>query len=220
MLRCCSDWSLFYLAYSSKLDFVWSLFFSNTQTDSHEWQELVDLDITLGHLKVSGSVPKEEFTRMPHVIGSNERTLLVLTNGSKSGTRLGAVNGLDAVIRVYSGYKPQQIGGPTETLDFLARSPHVVPLACPRYATKELMEGINDLTSARGFESEVNGPGQKGFSQKGDSGAMVVDRSGRLVGLLTGGSGVGETEDDTTWVTPWYLLEPLIREALGDFEVL
>jgi hypothetical protein len=39
------------------------------------------------------------------------------------------------------------------------------------------------------------------FSQKGDSGSVVVDGKGRIVGILTGGAGAPEGFD-TTYVTP------------------
>jgi hypothetical protein len=40
-----------------------------------------------------------------------------------------------------------------------------------------------------------------GFSAKGDSGSVVVDGLGRIVGMITGGSGATETSD-VTFVTP------------------
>jgi len=46
------------------------------------------------------------------------------------------------------------------------------------------------------------------FSAKGDSGALIVDGLGRMVGLLTGGTSKPLTETlDVSYVTPlWWLL--------------
>jgi len=43
----------------------------------------------------------------------------------------------------------------------------------------------------------------KAFSAPGDSGSIVVDGKGRIVGVLTAGSGPTETTD-VTYVTPFY----------------
>jgi hypothetical protein len=51
------------------------------------------------------------------------------------------------------------------------------------------------------------------FSDKGDSGSIVLDRGGRAVAMITG---VGRTTDETdiTFATAYYELEPRIKEAL------
>jgi hypothetical protein len=62
-----------------------------------------------------------------------------------------------------------------------------------------------------------------GFSAKGDSGSVVVDGLGRIVGMITGGSGATETSD-VTFVTPidfimeiihWHNHEPLPMPISG-----
>ena len=51
------------------------------------------------------------------------------------------------------------------------------------------------------------------FSAPGDSGAIVLERGGGIVGMLTGGGGVtGET--DTTYVTPYWWLDEQIKKVL------
>lgn len=49
------------------------------------------------------------------------------------------------------------------------------------------------------------------FSACGDSGSIVVDGKGHLVGLLTGGSGTTESTD-VTYVTPYFWLEERIKQ--------
>ena len=51
------------------------------------------------------------------------------------------------------------------------------------------------------------------FAAGGDSGAIVVDRSGRIGGIVTAGQVDGEVDGaDITYVTPmWWLLERMIR---------
>jgi hypothetical protein len=55
--------------------------------------------------------------------------------------------------------------------------------------------------------------GRGAFSAKGDSGATILDRKGRIVAILTGGGGMTE-ETDVTFGTAWYQLEPHIKKAL------
>ncbi|KAF8332800.1 uncharacterized protein EI90DRAFT_3145403 [Cantharellus anzutake] len=53
------------------------------------------------------------------------------------------------------------------------------------------------------------------FSAPGDSGSIVVDGLGRIIGLLTGGSGTtGST--DVTYVTPYSWVEEQIKKAFPD----
>jgi len=50
------------------------------------------------------------------------------------------------------------------------------------------------------------------FSARGDSGAIVLERSGGIVGMLTSGSGATD-ETDTTYLTPYWWLEEQIKEV-------
>jgi hypothetical protein len=49
------------------------------------------------------------------------------------------------------------------------------------------------------------------FSAPGDSGSIIVDRLGRIGGLLTGGTGRTETSD-VTYATPMWWLWPRIKQ--------
>jgi hypothetical protein len=50
------------------------------------------------------------------------------------------------------------------------------------------------------------------FSAPGDSGAVIADANGRIVGMLTGGA--GKTDGiDVTYATPYYFLDERIKKA-------
>ncbi|PWW72996.1 hypothetical protein C7212DRAFT_354227 [Tuber magnatum] len=64
------------------------------------------------------------------------------------------------------------------------------------------------------FETTILSYGGRGaFSDQGDSGALILDRGGRIVAMLTGGGGSTD-ESDVTFGTAWYELESHIRKAL------
>jgi hypothetical protein len=48
------------------------------------------------------------------------------------------------------------------------------------------------------------------FSDVGDSGSIVLDREGRIVGILTGGTGPTE-QTDVTYLTPYWWIEEQIK---------
>lgn len=55
------------------------------------------------------------------------------------------------------------------------------------------------------------------FSAAGDSGSIVLDRDGRIVGLLTSGAGAyGEPESDISYITPYWWLEQQIKAKYPD----
>lgn len=54
------------------------------------------------------------------------------------------------------------------------------------------------------------------FSAPGDSGAIVLERGGGIVGMLTGGGGATE-EIDITYLTPYWWLEEQIKKVLPGF---
>ncbi len=62
------------------------------------------------------------------------------------------------------------------------------------------------------------GYGSDGFSEPGDSGAIIADIHGRIGGMLTGGSGSGDKEvSDITYATPfWWLLERIKANGFPD----
>jgi len=41
------------------------------------------------------------------------------------------------------------------------------------------------------------------FSERGDSGSIVLDRTGRIIGVLTGGGGLTDSTD-TSYLTPYF----------------
>lgn len=52
------------------------------------------------------------------------------------------------------------------------------------------------------------------FSQGGDSGSIVVDGEGQIVGMITGGTnGIQTSSADVTYVTPYHWLQDRIAEA-------
>jgi hypothetical protein len=53
------------------------------------------------------------------------------------------------------------------------------------------------------------------FSAPGDSGSIVVDGQGFVVGMLTGGAGATESTD-VTYLTPYFWLEERIKQAFPD----
>ena len=64
------------------------------------------------------------------------------------------------------------------------------------------------------FEMTIVPYGRHGaFSERGDSGSIILDRKGRIVALLTGGGGLTD-ETDITFATSWYKLELHIKETL------
>jgi hypothetical protein len=50
------------------------------------------------------------------------------------------------------------------------------------------------------------------FSATGDSGSIVVDGQGRIVGMITAGSGATDSTD-VTYLTPYFWLEERIKKA-------
>lgn len=53
----------------------------------------------------------------------------------------------------------------------------------------------------------TNGP----FSAPGDSGSIVLDRNGRILGMLTGGAGT-TNRTDVTYLTPYWFIEKEIKK--------
>ncbi|KAL6308599.1 hypothetical protein BKA93DRAFT_725412, partial [Sparassis latifolia] len=48
------------------------------------------------------------------------------------------------------------------------------------------------------------------FSDAGDSGSVILDRGGRIVGIVTGSSGLAD-ETDTTYLTPYWWVEEQVK---------
>ena len=100
-----------------------------------------------------------------------EPCLLVLKNGSATGTTIGRANGVFSIVRDY--YSNDMSVHQTS-----------MEWAIINYSGKP------DV-----------------FSEPGDSGSIVADIRGRIGGMITGSSGVGECSE-ITYATPfWWLLE-------------
>jgi hypothetical protein len=54
------------------------------------------------------------------------------------------------------------------------------------------------------------------FSAPGDSGSIIADGKGRIVGLIIGGAGKSDTGSDVTYATPYYWLDERIKEVFPD----
>ncbi|KAF5386904.1 hypothetical protein D9615_001597 [Tricholomella constricta] len=53
------------------------------------------------------------------------------------------------------------------------------------------------------------------FSALGDSGAIVVDAKGRIVGMIVAGAG-GLEENDVTYLTPYWWIEEQMKKVFPD----
>lgn len=54
------------------------------------------------------------------------------------------------------------------------------------------------------------------FSSQGDSGAIVLDRDGGIVGMLTGGAGSQSKHLDISYIIPYWWLEGEIKKKYHD----
>jgi hypothetical protein len=70
-----------------------------------------------------------------------------------------------------------------------------------------------DFTSRELTIIPYGGSQHGAFSASGDSGSIIAERNGRIVGLLTGGGGVTDATD-VTFATMYCELEKRIKEAL------
>jgi hypothetical protein len=66
------------------------------------------------------------------------------------------------------------------------------------------------------IEHTFLGFGRHAFSEGGDSGASIVDREGRLVAMITSGSG-GKHSMELTFATPYYKIFDRIEEVLPGY---
>ena len=82
---------------------------------------------------------------------------------------------------------------------------------------KSVLRHVVDPTASGGIKSVwskevpvLGTPEQMPFSKEGDSGAVVLDANGRMLGMLTSGAGSPGGLKDVTYLTPmWWLLERL-----------
>jgi len=64
-----------------------------------------------------------------------------------------------------------------------------------------------------------NKPGTGAFSDVGDSGSVIVERGGRVVGLLTGGGGITNAMD-VTFASPYCEVEKRMKEIFPGTRLL
>lgn len=58
------------------------------------------------------------------------------------------------------------------------------------------------------------------FSAPGDSGSVIADANGRIVGILTGGAGqAGSTDLDVTYAAPYYWVHERVKEAFPNADL-
>jgi hypothetical protein len=133
-----------------------------------------------GLLPIFGSVAESELRQPTQCNGRGAPAMPVLKNGSTTGTTVGWLNRLQALVRHYDEYG----------LEFTSFEITIVPY----------------------------GGGRGAFSAAGDSGAIIVDRYGRIIAVLTGGGGL-TNETDVTFGTPWYKLEPHMKKTLNGIHI-
>ena len=130
-------------------------------------------------------VIEEDELRRPKELDENgERCLLVIKNGNGTGVTIGRATGPMSFVREYFE------DGTHETSMMLAI--YGYGYGDKSYGNTERKERV--------------------FSGPSDSGSIIVNRKGRVVGLLTGGAGTtGSTNPDVTYVTPFYWLLQRIK---------
>ncbi|KAF8877737.1 hypothetical protein CPB84DRAFT_1794698 [Gymnopilus junonius] len=136
-------------------------------------------------LQASGVLSPADITNPKHLDANGHPCLIVMKHGGTTGTTIGSANGLESVKRT----RTYQANGIVEQ-DSLEIA--VVP-----------------------FYGKGESEGRDKFSDKGDSGSIVLARDGKILGMLTGGCGSVQ-ETDITFVTPfWWILEQ-IKEKYPD----
>nr|ODN77288.1 hypothetical protein L203_06370 [Cryptococcus depauperatus CBS 7841] len=138
---------------------------------------------TDGLLQAFGVIQLEEINNPQQLDGNGESCLLVVKNGLATGTTIGRATGIESFTRINNEH------GIEET----SRAIAVLP-----YSNK---------TSSFSASRNKTGP----FSASGDSGSIVLDRNGRILGMITAGAGVTDSTD-ITYVTPYWHIEQEIKK--------
>lgn len=133
-----------------------------------------------GVLQAFGVVQDSDLQKPQHLDDKKEKCILVVKNGLATGTTMGRVNGLKSFTRTY------ETDGTSHTS---------IEIAVLRY-------------SSSGKFSDGGHLGK--FSDGGDSGSVVLDREGRIVGILTGSEGPNYNTD-TSYITPYWWIEKQIE---------
>lgn len=112
----------------------------------------------------------------------------VFKRGPETDVTFGTLNGLES--RTLRNYRVSEAGKP---LKFLSDEWCVIPRR--GRARKGTLQG---------------------FSARGDSGSIVLNRKGEILGMLTGGLG---DLSDVTYFTAWYQLWPHIQQAVPGIRI-
>ena len=142
----------------------------------------LSFEIPLDRLfQVQGIVPDDEFGHPQMFDLDNKSCVLLIKNGNATDTTIGRCNGIKSFVR------RRFLDGTMQTLMELA------------------ILGHSQLTKALYADSKHE------FSNRGDSGAIIVDGQGRAAALLTGGCGKSDDYADITYGTPFEWLWDRIK---------
>ncbi|PIL34940.1 hypothetical protein GSI_02727 [Ganoderma sinense ZZ0214-1] len=143
-----------------------------------------------GLLQASGVVDEKEIRLPQQRDAQGDRCLHVVKNGLGTGTTVGRVNGLDSFTRVYTEYEYGTFEEPSV-------EGAVLPVPVP--------------------SCDGNFKKRGAFSASGDSGAIVLERGGGIVGMITGGCGASPTDEhDIAYVTPYWWLDEQIKKVFPE----
>ncbi|VDB85517.1 unnamed protein product [Peniophora sp. CBMAI 1063] len=136
-------------------------------------------------LQASGVVQATEIHEPLHRDANGEKCLLVVKNGLATGTTIGRVMGMESFTRTYEDHAIKDTSIEIGVLPY-------------GMAPKD-----------RYFRGPVP------FSAPGDSGAIVLTREGRILGMITGGAG-SLAGTDITYLTPYWYIEEEIKKVFPD----
>jgi hypothetical protein len=112
--------------------------------------------------------------------------------------------------------KPKQLDANGETCLLVVKNGRATGTTIGRLASMEsfvrryLEHGIKETSIDIAVYSYGNSDGP--FSAPGDSGAIVLDGNGGLVGLLTSGAGATD-QTDVTYLTPYWWIEEQMKKV-------
>ncbi|KDQ59745.1 hypothetical protein JAAARDRAFT_127232 [Jaapia argillacea MUCL 33604] len=125
---------------------------------------------------LQGQVPESDLVNPLMSDANGESCLIVFKNGPKTDTTIGKANNVSSYTRIYFASEYRE-----------SREWPVIP--------------TNKLAGSKTRFYHHPNKHSGAFSAKGDSGCCVADVSGRVGGIITGGSGANENSD-VTYVTP------------------
>ncbi|KAI0054306.1 hypothetical protein BV25DRAFT_1996433 [Artomyces pyxidatus] len=112
----------------------------------------------------------------------------------------------DGLLQAYGVVKHEEI-----------RSPQHLDANGDGLATGTTVGRVNGLDSFTRVYTEygIEQTGVPSLAGPGDSGAIVLERGGAIVGMLTGGGGANEATD-ITYLTPYWWLEEQMKKVFPD----